>query len=87
MEVIAIVGLSFRLPQGILDEDDLWDVLREGKNLSSEWPSNRLAIDAHHDRGVKQQNKARKYKQFTLVQPNRTGFNTVYSYLPAGRTL
>ncbi|KAI0868558.1 hypothetical protein GGS24DRAFT_513175 [Hypoxylon argillaceum] len=52
MEVIAIVGLSFRLPQGILDEDGLWDVLREGKNLSSEWPSNRLAIDAHHDRGL-----------------------------------
>ncbi|KAF2964726.1 hypothetical protein GQX73_g8837 [Xylaria multiplex] len=52
MEAIAIVGLSFRLPQGILDEDGLWDVLREGKNLSSEWPSNRLAINAHHDRGL-----------------------------------
>ncbi|KAI1116621.1 hypothetical protein F5Y14DRAFT_49656 [Nemania sp. NC0429] len=57
MDAIAIVGLSFRLPQGVLDEDGLWDVLREGKNLTSEWPSNRLAINAHHDHGVKQQNK------------------------------
>ncbi|KAI0142269.1 hypothetical protein GGR57DRAFT_508814 [Xylariaceae sp. FL1272] len=77
MEVIAIVGLSFRLPQGTLDEDRLWGVLREGQNLSSEWPSSRLAINAHHDGGVKQQNKACKDEKPTLVQPHRTGFNKV----------
>ena len=40
---IAIVGFSFKLPQGVEDDDaGFWDVLQERKNLMTEWPSSRL---------------------------------------------
>lgn len=40
---IAIVGFSFKLPQGVEDDDDaFWNVLQERKNLMTEWPESRL---------------------------------------------
>ncbi|RYC60122.1 hypothetical protein CHU98_g6086 [Xylaria longipes] len=41
MEPLAIVGFSFKLPQGTVDEDSLWDVLVERQNLGTGWPENR----------------------------------------------
>ncbi|KAI0451923.1 hypothetical protein F5B21DRAFT_485082 [Xylaria acuta] len=41
MEPLAIVGFSFKLPQGTVDEDSLWDVLVDRKNLGTGWPENR----------------------------------------------
>ncbi|KAK7972306.1 hypothetical protein PG988_006440 [Apiospora saccharicola] len=46
MEPIAIVGISFRLPQGAEDEDSLWNILETGRNVMTEWPESRAKLDA-----------------------------------------
>ncbi|KAK8037713.1 hypothetical protein PG991_001059 [Apiospora marii] len=46
MEPIAIVGISFRLPQGAENEDSLWSILEAGKNVMTEWPESRANLDA-----------------------------------------
>ncbi|KAI1410735.1 hypothetical protein F5Y13DRAFT_201943 [Hypoxylon sp. FL1857] len=51
MEDIAIIGLSFKLPQGAEDESSLWSVLQERRNLRTEWPKSRLNIDSFYDTG------------------------------------
>ncbi|HUH67519.1 MAG TPA: SDR family NAD(P)-dependent oxidoreductase, partial [Mycobacterium sp.] len=38
---IAIVGMSCRYPGGVNSPDDLWDVLVEGRDVLSEFPSDR----------------------------------------------
>ncbi|KAI1412962.1 hypothetical protein F5Y13DRAFT_199455 [Hypoxylon sp. FL1857] len=48
MEPIAIVGLSFTLPQGITDEAGLWNTLESRLNLMTEWPEDRLVVDSFH---------------------------------------
>ncbi|KAF2868359.1 hypothetical protein BDV95DRAFT_500684 [Massariosphaeria phaeospora] len=53
MEQFAIIGLSFVLPQEAVDETRLWDVLENGKNLMTEWPKSRAAVDSFYD-GVSQ---------------------------------
>jgi acyl transferase domain-containing protein len=55
MEPIAITGFSFRLPQGAEDEDTFWDLLREGRNVVTEWPESRGTVDTllNKDRSIK----------------------------------
>ncbi|KAL1865497.1 hypothetical protein Daus18300_007142 [Diaporthe australafricana] len=43
---IAIVGYSFKLPQGIDDDFSFWEVLQDRQNLSTEWPASRINIDS-----------------------------------------
>ena len=45
-EPIAIIGLSFKLPQEATDESNFWKVLSERKNLSTEWPKDRFTMDS-----------------------------------------
>ncbi|KAH9903662.1 polyketide synthase PksD [Xylariomycetidae sp. FL2044] len=55
MEPIAIIGFSFKFPQGIEDEGSFWDVLSSGKNVMTAWPKSRTNIDAFcqpNDAGV-----------------------------------
>ncbi|KAK6853584.1 hypothetical protein PG995_010396 [Apiospora arundinis] len=49
MEPIAIVGLSFRLPQGIEDTSTLWDTLEKGKNVMTPWPEDRTSIRGFYE--------------------------------------
>ncbi|KAH8200137.1 hypothetical protein TruAng_005708 [Truncatella angustata] len=46
MEPIAIVGLSFKLPQGAEDEHSFWDILENGKNVMTSWPDSRANLNA-----------------------------------------
>ncbi|KAI1455751.1 hypothetical protein F4805DRAFT_459397 [Annulohypoxylon moriforme] len=46
---IAIIGFSFKLPQGTEDETSLWDALQQRRNLMTEWPKSRLNIDSFYD--------------------------------------
>ncbi|RWA08359.1 hypothetical protein EKO27_g6749 [Xylaria grammica] len=50
-EPFAIVGLSLKLPQEAIDESSLWKVLEGGKNLTTEWPENRILLDSFTDGG------------------------------------
>ena len=43
---IAIVGYSFKLPQGVEDDASLWNVLENRHNLSSTWDESRLNVDS-----------------------------------------
>ena len=40
-DAIAIVGMSCRYPGGVNSPDDLWDMLTEGRDVLSEFPSDR----------------------------------------------
>lgn len=46
---IAVVGYSFKLPQGIEDDYSFWEVLQDRRNLSTEWPASRIKIDSFLD--------------------------------------
>ncbi len=48
MEPIAIIGLSFKLPQGIEDEPSFWDALLNRRNVMTPWPESRGNIDAFY---------------------------------------
>jgi len=49
MEPFAIVGLSFKLPQEATNESSFWKILEERKNLSTDWPEDRLNIESTFD--------------------------------------
>ncbi|KAI1120480.1 hypothetical protein F5Y10DRAFT_289649 [Nemania abortiva] len=53
---IAIIGFSFRLPEDVLDEAGLWEVLLNRKNLMTEWPDNRTSAAGFHNGGTKADN-------------------------------
>jgi acyl transferase domain-containing protein len=57
MEPIAIIGLSFKLPQGADDESELWSLLQNGRNVMTEWPKERLNIDGFFDPDGSKANK------------------------------
>ncbi|KAF2706215.1 ketoacyl-synt-domain-containing protein [Pleomassaria siparia CBS 279.74] len=48
MEPIAIVGLALKFPGDASDENGLWNVLMESQCTMTEWPKDRLNIDAFH---------------------------------------
>ncbi|KAI0405747.1 hypothetical protein F4802DRAFT_561870 [Xylaria palmicola] len=54
---IAIVGLSFKLPQDAVDELSFWDALQHRKNFMTEWPESRLNVDAFYSNGPAAYNK------------------------------
>ncbi|KAJ5725083.1 Acyl transferase/acyl hydrolase/lysophospholipase [Penicillium malachiteum] len=39
---IAIIGYSFKLPQDVNDDQALWEVLENRRNLRTDWPSSRV---------------------------------------------
>jgi acyl transferase domain-containing protein len=46
MSDIAIVGYSFKLPQGIVDDEVFWDALENRRNLMTDWPESRVKTDS-----------------------------------------
>ncbi len=48
-EPIAIVGLSCRLPGGVVDAKSYWTLLSEGRDVVSEIPADRWDVDAYYD--------------------------------------
>ena len=56
MEPIAIVGLSFKLPQEAEDEAGFWSILENGKNVMTEWPKGRGNVDAFYTQDTSKDN-------------------------------
>ena len=48
-EPIAIVGLSFKLPQEAENESGFWKLLVERRNAMTEWPSSRVNLETFYD--------------------------------------
>jgi acyl transferase domain-containing protein len=46
MDDIAVIGFSFKFPQGADDERSFWDVLKNGRNLMTPWPKARSTFDS-----------------------------------------
>ncbi|KAK8041286.1 hypothetical protein PG994_014293 [Apiospora phragmitis] len=76
MEPIAIVGISFRLPQGAEDEDSLWEILEAGTNVMTEWPESRVNLDAFYNPDPSVNNAVCSMSSFSS--------DTRESYLPEG---
>jgi hypothetical protein len=55
-EPLAIVGLSFKLPQDAVDETSFWEVMEKRKNLSTDWPTDRTCLDGFYQDGPKEPN-------------------------------
>ncbi len=45
---IAVVGLAFEFPQGATSEDGFWEMLCQGRSASTDFPQDRLAVDAFY---------------------------------------
>ena len=56
MEPIAIVGLSYKLPEGDNEDHSFWDNLQRGRSLSRPWPKSRGNIDAFYSSNVAMDN-------------------------------
>lgn len=56
VEPIAIIGLSFQFPQGADTEDAFWDMLVNRRNASTEFPKERMNIDAFYSKDPKKAN-------------------------------
>ncbi len=48
-EPLAIVGMGCRIPGGVEDPDQFWELLRSGRDAISEVPADRWDIDAYFD--------------------------------------
>lgn len=49
LEPIAIIGMACRLPGGINNPDDYWQVLEEGRDVISQMPKGRLTLNPSLD--------------------------------------
>nr|POE77901.1 reducing polyketide synthase hmp8 [Quercus suber] len=47
-EPLAVVGMAFNLPQGTNSDEKLWRVLVDKRNTMSEWPADRVNVDAFY---------------------------------------
>jgi acyl transferase domain-containing protein len=45
---IAIIGLAFEFPQDATSEEAFWSMLCEGRSASTEFPPDRISIDAFY---------------------------------------
>ncbi|KAF2014709.1 ketoacyl-synt-domain-containing protein [Aaosphaeria arxii CBS 175.79] len=49
MEPIAVIGVGLRFPQDAVDSEAFWEMLMKKQCSTSEWPSDRLNVDAFHN--------------------------------------
>lgn len=45
---IAIIGLAYEFPQGATTEESFWEMVLEGRSASTEFPPDRMNIDAFY---------------------------------------
>ncbi|KAI1340369.1 hypothetical protein F5Y15DRAFT_423306 [Xylariaceae sp. FL0016] len=57
MEDIAVVGFSFKLPQGVEDVESFWKTLEGRKNLMTAFPESRMRCDAFSGPELSKRNK------------------------------
>lgn len=56
VEPLAIVGFSFKYPQEADTTEGLWTVLKEKRDVMTEWPKDRINLESffYKDEGQKQ---------------------------------
>ena len=66
-EPIAVVGFSFQFPQEAINSDAFWQVLRNKRCVMTEWPRDRVNIDAFHHPDSKRPDTVQSYTWFPVV--------------------
>ncbi len=46
---IAIVGVSFKMPQDAVNEASLWKILEKKESVMTEWPTSRANLESFYD--------------------------------------
>lgn len=65
-----MIGFSLKMAQEAVDENKLWEVLEQGRNLMTEWPENRVDINGFHDGNSNKQGTVRpRDREFCSVLP------------------
>lgn len=59
LEPIAIIGISHKFPQEAVNGDSFWKMLVNQRCASTEFPRDRLNIDAFYDPDPRKQNRVR----------------------------
>lgn len=54
---VAVIGFSFKLPEGVDDVSSFWDTLENGRNLMTDWPASRISGNAFHNAESAKRNK------------------------------
>ncbi|GAW24702.1 hypothetical protein ANO14919_142930 [Xylariales sp. No.14919] len=54
---VAVVGFSFKLPEGLDTVSSFWETLENGRNVVTDWPASRINGDAFHDAELAKRNK------------------------------
>jgi len=55
-EPVAIIGMAFNFPQGAVSDESFWDMLVSKRNASTDFPKDRMNIEAFHDADPKKLN-------------------------------
>lgn len=57
LEPLAIIGFSLKYPQDADTAEGFWRVLQERRDVMTEWPKDRIKLDAffYHDENQEQQ--------------------------------
>ncbi|KAI0442917.1 hypothetical protein F4803DRAFT_550635 [Xylaria telfairii] len=57
MEDVAVIGFSFKLPEGVETVSSFWETLQNARNLMTDWPASRINCDAFHSTELAKRNK------------------------------
>lgn len=60
-EPLAIVSLSFKLPQDTVDETSFWEIMEQRRSLATDWPPDRTSLDGFYKEGPKEPNMVYDY--------------------------
>ncbi|KAI1128976.1 hypothetical protein F5Y10DRAFT_239255 [Nemania abortiva] len=54
---VAVIGFSFKLPEGVENVSSFWETLENGRNLMTDFPTSRISGNAFHDEEIAKRNK------------------------------
>lgn len=74
LEPVAIVGLSFKFPQGAVSEDVLWEKLMNRECTSTEFPEDRVNIDAFYNPDHKKLNTVSTWAPYSDPRTQNTEY-------------
>ncbi|KAF1951254.1 reducing type I polyketide synthase [Byssothecium circinans] len=82
LEPIAIIGLSFRFPQGATDDESFWNILNNRICTSTDFPKDRINVDAFYNPNPKKQNTIRTKKAHFLKDDVRNFDAPFFGFSP-----
>lgn len=63
---VAIIGLSYQLPQDIQGDNSFWEMLENRRNLLTAWPKSRATVDSLVDGKSERPNTVNNWQTFLV---------------------